>query len=226
MSKVILVFSLLVTASASIDLIILIETQVTGASGYLGSHIVTQLLEKGYQVKAWVLLHAVLVIANFHFHSAARGRKAEALQVLHADNPSVEVVEISDIVHGQFQDALVDVDAVIHVASPLPGRADPQEMMDVRSVSIFRIQGTDFLIGRLLSRVLWMFYDKRRKQESKSSLSQAQQLLYGEIPLWKAMLTQLNVRYFFVLLKLWSDLNSCTSLYYRLESSDQGRRST
>jgi len=52
------------------------------------------------------------------------------LRVLHADNPSVEVVEISDIVHGQFQDTLVGVDAVIYVASPLPGRAGPQEMMD------------------------------------------------------------------------------------------------
>ena len=69
----------------------------------------------------------------FFFHSVARGRKAEALRVLYADNSSVEVVEISDIVHGQFQDALVGVDAVIHLASPAPGRGDLQEMMDVRS---------------------------------------------------------------------------------------------
>ena len=68
-------------------------------------------------------------------YSAARGRKAEALRVLHAGNPSIKVVEISDIVHGQFQDALVGVDAVIHTASPLPGRANPQEMLNVCSVS-------------------------------------------------------------------------------------------
>ena len=79
-----------------------------------------------------------LVITLFYFmlyilsYSAARGRKAEELGVLYADNPSIKVVEISDIVYGQFQDALVGVDAVIHVASPLPGRASPQEMMDVR----------------------------------------------------------------------------------------------
>ena len=64
-------------------------------------------------------------------HSAARGKKAEALKVLYANNPSIEVVDITDIIHDQFQDALVGVDAVIHTASPLPGRAEPQEMLDV-----------------------------------------------------------------------------------------------
>ena len=78
-------------------------------------------------------IHCSTIFQLFFFRSVARGRKAEALRVLYADNSSVEVVEISDIVHGQFQDALVGVDAVSHVASPLPGRADPQEMMDVRS---------------------------------------------------------------------------------------------
>ena len=61
----------------------------------------------------------------------ARGKKAEALRVLYADNHFIEIVEILDIVYGQFQDALVGVDAVIHVASPLPGRASQQETLDV-----------------------------------------------------------------------------------------------
>jgi hypothetical protein len=52
------------------------------------------------------------------------------LRVLYADNHSIEIVEISDIVHGQFQDALVGVDAVIHTASPLPGRASREEMLN------------------------------------------------------------------------------------------------
>ena len=52
--------------------------------------------------------------------------------MLYADNHSIEIVEISDIVHGQFQEALVGVDAVIHTASPLPGRASSQEMLNVR----------------------------------------------------------------------------------------------
>ena len=75
-----------------------------------------------------IVLQLVLQLSS---DSVARGKKAEALRVLYADNHSIEIVEISDIVHGQFQDALVGVDAVIHTASPLPGRAKPQEMLDV-----------------------------------------------------------------------------------------------
>ena len=67
-----------------------------------------------------------------------RGKKAEALRLLYAKNPSLEVVEIADIVYGQFQDSLVGVDAVIHTASPLPGRMEPEEMLKV--CSIFKIK--------------------------------------------------------------------------------------
>ena len=50
--------------------------------------------------------------------------------MVYANHRSVEVVDIADIVHGQFEDALVGVDAVIHTASPLPGRMDPQDMLN------------------------------------------------------------------------------------------------
>ena len=45
--------------------------------------------------------------------------------MLYAYNHSIEIVEISDIVHGQFEDA------AIHTASPLPGWASQQDMMNV-----------------------------------------------------------------------------------------------
>ena len=80
--------------------------------------------------------------------SLARGRKAEALRAVYADSSSIEVVEISDIVHGQFQDALVGADAVIHTASPLPSRADPQKMLNVRSL----------FTANNLKLIDWLFY--------------------------------------------------------------------
>ncbi|KAJ7753624.1 hypothetical protein DFH07DRAFT_886652 [Mycena maculata] len=40
-----------------------------------------------------------------------------------------EIVKITDISHDKFPDALAGVDAVIHLASPLPGRAEPEALL-------------------------------------------------------------------------------------------------
>ncbi|KAJ7127919.1 hypothetical protein C8R44DRAFT_873689 [Mycena epipterygia] len=86
---------------------------VTGASGFLGSHVVLQLLEKGYRIRA-----------------AARGAKADLLKSIYAIyGDRFETVKITDIAHDQFLDALVGVDAVIHLASPLPGQAEPAALL-------------------------------------------------------------------------------------------------
>ncbi|KAF8190638.1 hypothetical protein K438DRAFT_1676007 [Mycena galopus ATCC 62051] len=86
---------------------------VTGASGFLGSHVVLQLLEKGYRVRA-----------------AARGAKADHLKSSYAGyEDRFEVVKITDIAHAQFPEALVGVSAIFHLASPLPGRAEPAELL-------------------------------------------------------------------------------------------------
>ncbi|KAJ6535063.1 hypothetical protein B0H19DRAFT_1184841 [Mycena capillaripes] len=86
---------------------------VTGASGFLGSHVILQLLEKGYRVRA-----------------AARGGKADHLQSSYASyGDRFAVVKIADIAHDQFPEALVGVDGILHLASPLPGRAEPAAML-------------------------------------------------------------------------------------------------
>ena len=64
--------------------------------------------------------------------SAARGAKADLLKASYAGyGDRFEVVKIADIVHDQFPDAFVGVSAVMHLASPLPGRVPPAEILKV-----------------------------------------------------------------------------------------------
>ena len=88
--------------------------QVTGASGFLASHVIYQLLQEGYRVRA-----------------TARGKKVAALRELYSAYPTLEIVDVPDITHSQFPEALVGVDAVIHTATPLPARVDPETMLNV-----------------------------------------------------------------------------------------------
>jgi len=87
---------------------------VTGATGYLGSHIVVQLLDEGYDVKG-----------------VARSSKIEALKKAYADyGPRFQAVAIQDIIYDQFPDAFKGVDALIHTASPLPTRQSPEKVLE------------------------------------------------------------------------------------------------
>jgi len=45
----------------------------------------------------------------------------------------VEIVIVDDLIKGDFTSALQDIDALIHVASPSPGRGDPDYTIDVSS---------------------------------------------------------------------------------------------
>lgn len=85
---------------------------VTGASGYLGSHVVDQLVAKGYRIRGTVRTSKVSKIQEKYDSVYGQGR--------------IEVVGIDDIVEGDFTSALDGVDAVIHLASPLAGRTDPE----------------------------------------------------------------------------------------------------
>lgn len=89
---------------------------MTGASGFLGSHIVSQLLTSGYRVRA-----------------SARAGKVSALKKAYSNyGDRFEAVVVKDIVTDQFPDALRGIHSVIHTASPLFGKAEPEEMLHVR----------------------------------------------------------------------------------------------
>ncbi|KAJ3847247.1 hypothetical protein EV368DRAFT_87941 [Lentinula lateritia] len=86
---------------------------LTGGSGFLGSHILIQLLERGYHVRA-----AVREKKAAHFKQGYERFKDQ-----------LEVVAIADIATDQFPDALKGVKAVIHTAAPISGRVNDAESL-------------------------------------------------------------------------------------------------
>ncbi|KAK0442330.1 NAD-P-binding protein [Armillaria borealis] len=86
---------------------------VTGASGFLASYIISLLLAEGYAVRG-----------------TARPKKIESLQAAPiADNTDFSLVQIDDIATSDLSGALKDVKFIIHAASPLAGKASPQETL-------------------------------------------------------------------------------------------------
>ncbi|KAF8530141.1 hypothetical protein BU17DRAFT_78719 [Hysterangium stoloniferum] len=89
-----------------------VDAQVTGGTGFLGSHIVAQLLDAGYRVRWWVFK-----VARFleEAHSA-RGRQ-------------FEMVEIEDLASADLRDALNGIDAIIHSAFPAPESMNSTDLL-------------------------------------------------------------------------------------------------
>ncbi|KAI0761206.1 NAD-P-binding protein [Trametes elegans] len=79
---------------------------VTGINGFLGSHIVDQLVKDGYRVRGTVRSHKV-----------ASARESNV-----AYGGDVDVVAIDDLAYGDFSEALQGVHAVIHPAAPIFGK--------------------------------------------------------------------------------------------------------
>jgi len=66
------------------------------------------------------------------FARVARSRKADALRKVYAKyGEKVDIVVVEDLAKGDFTDALKDVSAVIHVATPIPGREVLKDILEV-----------------------------------------------------------------------------------------------
>jgi nucleoside-diphosphate-sugar epimerase len=93
---------------------------VTGASGYIASHIVKQLLEKGYRVRGTV-------------RNLKDAKKCDPLKKL-CDSPrhELELVEADLLNENSWLSAVKDCTYVIHTASPFPSIQPDDENLIIR----------------------------------------------------------------------------------------------
>lgn len=104
---------------------------VTGATGFIALHIVHQLLERGYKVRATVRTlggDKVLIVWVLNLQN----QQIEALKKLDSTNTKLELVKADLLQPGSFDKAVEGCEFVIHTASPVSFETkDPQkELVD------------------------------------------------------------------------------------------------
>ncbi|KDQ06523.1 hypothetical protein BOTBODRAFT_149654 [Botryobasidium botryosum FD-172 SS1] len=88
---------------------------VTGGTGFVGSHVIDQLLREGYHVRA-----------------PARIGKTSNFNIMFPDaGPKLKVFEVADLATGDFSEALRGVAVLVHVAAPGHSAAAPHTILSI-----------------------------------------------------------------------------------------------
>ncbi|KAF9001805.1 NAD(P)-binding protein [Hymenopellis radicata] len=96
---------------------------VTGASGFVGTHVITLLLKEGYAVRG-----------------TARPGRIDSLKAAPiSQHPDFSLVQVEDIAESDLTEAMAGVSAVIHVASPLAGQGDAAKMIKAARGGVLNI---------------------------------------------------------------------------------------
>ena len=87
---------------------------VTGASGFIGSHVVNEALAAGYKVRG----------------TSRSEERAEYTKKVFKNNPNYSTVIVTDVQQeGAFDSAVKEVNAVIHMATDTSFSADPNQVV-------------------------------------------------------------------------------------------------
>lgn len=107
---------------------------VTGASGFVGSHVVGELLREGYTVRGAVRSHNVARVNKSHESFGDRFATVVIDDLVTSDLlAAVKGMMRCARPAYRMAEHILGVDAIIHVASPLAHSAAPAVILDVRS---------------------------------------------------------------------------------------------
>jgi len=117
---------------------------VTGANGYLASHIVKQLLEKGYK---------------YNVHACVRnaGNQSSVRHLIKIPSPTGKLTLFSTgdmgdkSLYGRYTKPLADCDAVIHAASPLSPKLAGKEFDGEQDMLNPGMEGTQEMLDSILT---------------------------------------------------------------------------
>lgn len=119
-------------------------------------------------------------------YSTTRGSKVKTLTET-IKRPGLEFVQVDDLIYGDLTEALkgkkaflarvdvitehvaLGVSAIIHVASPLPGRTTVQHTLDVRTCELFTCVTSSHIMNRVRKKELFTFYVRPSRLGSRKS---------------------------------------------------------
>jgi nucleoside-diphosphate-sugar epimerase len=149
-------------------ILIVINKQVTGISGFIGSYIAYHLLQTGYIVRGYVNFELSYCTGAPQFNvslSTVRKARTESIRkTAGAVYPNLQIVEVDDISGDDLTGVLlglccfseyfylmttsVDVSVIIHVASPLAGTGENETILNVRVLSSKSIETVLIILFR------------------------------------------------------------------------------
>jgi len=98
----------------------LTHPKVTGVNGFLGAHVVDQLVQKGSRVRGYAIAQIIVFVVADSLGRTVRGAKLAVNREVYQNiyGSAVDIVAVDDLIKGDFTTALQGEGKVIYTCWP------------------------------------------------------------------------------------------------------------